>query len=99
MRRGSYDKWLAAGLDEDYLPHWIKKAGYKAEYVGKFLNGKLKWHLFVYLQGGKANARRRLGYNVVNCNSAPKGWDHVDALVSLRQSPDGRRHASSDELC
>ncbi|EHA57799.1 arylsulfatase [Pyricularia oryzae 70-15] len=49
---GSYDKWLAAGLDEDYLPHWIKKAGYKAEYVGKFLNG-----------------------------NAPKGWDHVDALL------------------
>ncbi|KAK8001114.1 Arylsulfatase [Apiospora marii] len=36
---GNYDKWHMAGLDEDYLPHWLKKAGYKAEYVGKFLNG------------------------------------------------------------
>ncbi|KAK8137013.1 arylsulfatase [Apiospora sp. TS-2023a] len=56
---GNYDKWHQAGLDEDYLPHWLKKAGYKAEYVGKFLNG----------------------YNVVNANIAPKGWDHVDALL------------------
>ncbi|PVI02577.1 arylsulfatase [Periconia macrospinosa] len=36
---GNYDKWVVAGLDEDYLPHWLKKAGYRAEYVGKFLNG------------------------------------------------------------
>lgn len=37
--------------------------------------------------------KRRLGYNVVNCNSAPKGWDHVDALVSLRQTPSFFRRA------
>ncbi|KAK7949367.1 Arylsulfatase [Apiospora aurea] len=36
---GNYDKWRIAGENENYLPHWIKKAGYKAEYVGKFLNG------------------------------------------------------------
>ncbi|KAK7978744.1 alkaline-phosphatase-like protein [Apiospora saccharicola] len=36
---GNYDKWRLAGEDKNYLPHWIKKAGYKAEYVGKFLNG------------------------------------------------------------
>jgi hypothetical protein len=29
--RGNYDKWRLAGEDLDYLPHWIKKAGYKAE--------------------------------------------------------------------
>ncbi|KAK6858094.1 hypothetical protein PG995_005793 [Apiospora arundinis] len=56
---GNYDKWHQAGLDEDYLPHWLKKAGYRAEYVGKFLNG----------------------YNVINANITPKGWDHVDALL------------------
>lgn len=28
---GNYDKWVQAGLDEEYLPHWLKKAGYKAE--------------------------------------------------------------------
>lgn len=36
---GNYDKWMAAGEDENYLPHWIKSGGYKAECVGKFLNG------------------------------------------------------------
>ncbi|KAH7324252.1 arylsulfatase [Stachybotrys elegans] len=36
---GNYDKWRLAGEDLNYLPHWIKKAGYKAEMVGKFLNG------------------------------------------------------------
>ncbi|KAK8116893.1 uncharacterized protein PG998_005174 [Apiospora kogelbergensis] len=56
---GNYDKWVQAGLDEEYLPHWLKKAGYKAEYVGKFLNG----------------------YNIINANITPKGWDHVDALL------------------
>lgn len=29
--RGNYDKWRIAGEDRDYMPHWIKKAGYKAE--------------------------------------------------------------------
>ncbi|KAK2016684.1 arylsulfatase [Colletotrichum eremochloae] len=56
---GNYDKWHQSGLDQDYLPHWLKKAGYRAEYVGKFLNG----------------------YNVINANITPKGWDHVDALL------------------
>ncbi|KAH8666238.1 arylsulfatase [Ilyonectria robusta] len=36
---GNYDKWRLAGEDLNYLPHWIKEAGYRAEYVGKFLNG------------------------------------------------------------
>lgn len=29
--RGSYDKWTLAGEDNDYLPHWLKKAGYRVE--------------------------------------------------------------------
>lgn len=36
---GNYDKWTLSGLAEDYLPHWLKKAGYRAEYIGKLLNG------------------------------------------------------------
>ncbi|KAH7014423.1 alkaline-phosphatase-like protein [Microdochium trichocladiopsis] len=36
---GNYDKWLASKQDLDYLPVWLKKAGYRTEYVGKFLNG------------------------------------------------------------
>ncbi|KAF0323030.1 sulfatase [Colletotrichum asianum] len=36
---GSYDKWTLAGEDNDYLPHWLKKAGYRVEYIGKLLNG------------------------------------------------------------
>ncbi|KAJ3526385.1 hypothetical protein NM208_g11212 [Fusarium decemcellulare] len=36
---GNYDKWRLSGEDNNYLPHWVKTAGYRAEYVGKFLNG------------------------------------------------------------
>ncbi|KAM0330747.1 hypothetical protein ACHAQA_003700 [Verticillium albo-atrum] len=36
---GNYDKFVASGQDEDYLPHWLKKAGYRTEYLGKLLNG------------------------------------------------------------
>ncbi|KAH7411555.1 arylsulfatase [Phaeosphaeria sp. MPI-PUGE-AT-0046c] len=44
---GNYDKWRIAGEDREYMPHWIKKAGYKAEYVGKFLNGysQVNYHI------------------------------------------------------
>lgn len=28
---GNYDKWRLAGEDLNYLPHWIKEAGYRAE--------------------------------------------------------------------
>ncbi|KAI8208819.1 Arylsulfatase [Colletotrichum sp. SAR 10_86] len=30
---------VQAGEDNDYLPHWLKKAGYTVEYIGKLLNG------------------------------------------------------------
>ncbi|KAK8007584.1 N-carbamoylsarcosine amidase [Apiospora arundinis] len=36
---GNYDKWLISKENDDYLPHWLVKAGYNAEYLGKFLNG------------------------------------------------------------
>lgn len=36
---GNYDKWLASKQDEDYLPHWLRGAGYAADYMGKLLNG------------------------------------------------------------
>ncbi|KAJ3031515.1 hypothetical protein HDV00_008255 [Rhizophlyctis rosea] len=36
---GGYDKFLETGLNEDYLPKWLKSAGYDTYYVGKFLNG------------------------------------------------------------
>ena len=35
---GNYDKWVAAGLDENYLPHWLGNAGYHTEYMGKLIN-------------------------------------------------------------
>ena len=28
---GNYDKWVYAGEDNDYLPHWLGKAGYRTE--------------------------------------------------------------------
>ncbi|KAF1960697.1 alkaline phosphatase-like protein [Byssothecium circinans] len=37
--RGGYGKFAAAKEDDDYLPHWLNKAGYRTEYVGKLLNG------------------------------------------------------------
>ncbi|KAI0755603.1 alkaline-phosphatase-like protein [Fomes fomentarius] len=36
---GGYEKWVASGQDQDYLPHWIKRAGYRAEHIGKLMNG------------------------------------------------------------
>ncbi|KAF4975790.1 hypothetical protein FZEAL_7471 [Fusarium zealandicum] len=36
---GNYDKFVVAGHNDDYLPMWLKKAGYNVEYIGKFLNG------------------------------------------------------------
>ncbi|KAJ0107029.1 Arylsulfatase [Diaporthe amygdali] len=36
---GGYPKFLAAAEDDDYLPLWLTKAGYQAEYIGKLFNG------------------------------------------------------------
>ncbi|KAI0023751.1 arylsulfatase [Xylariomycetidae sp. FL0641] len=36
---GNYDKWVLLGEDKDYLPYWLRSAGYKTEYIGKLLNG------------------------------------------------------------
>ncbi|KAJ3384738.1 hypothetical protein HDU84_002677 [Entophlyctis sp. JEL0112] len=36
---GGYDKFLSKGLNEEYLPKWLQRAGYATYYVGKFLNG------------------------------------------------------------
>ncbi|KAJ3043617.1 hypothetical protein HDV00_004718 [Rhizophlyctis rosea] len=36
---GGYDRFLEHGLNKDYLPKWLKGAGYNTYYVGKFLNG------------------------------------------------------------
>jgi len=35
---GGYDKFRLSGEDNDYLPHWLKKAGYHSEYIGKLMN-------------------------------------------------------------
>ncbi|KAF4534980.1 Arylsulfatase [Lasiodiplodia theobromae] len=36
---GGYPKFVASGEDDDYLPHWLVKAGYSANYIGKLYNG------------------------------------------------------------
>ncbi|ROW11775.1 hypothetical protein VPNG_04939 [Cytospora leucostoma] len=36
---GAYNKWVLSGQDNNYLPHWLKAAGYRTEYVGKIMNG------------------------------------------------------------
>ncbi|KAF1980805.1 alkaline phosphatase-like protein [Aulographum hederae CBS 113979] len=35
---GGYDKFRLSGEDNDYLPHWLRKAGYHSEYIGKLMN-------------------------------------------------------------
>lgn len=35
---GGYDKFRLSGEDKDYLPWWLKKAGYRSEYIGKLMN-------------------------------------------------------------
>ncbi|CAH0018782.1 unnamed protein product, partial [Clonostachys rhizophaga] len=62
ISRGNYQKWRSMGEDNNYLPIWLQNAGYRTEYIGKFINGYSK-ALYQY---------------------SSKGWDHVDALVSLR---------------
>ncbi|KAF5967165.1 arylsulfatase precursor [Fusarium coicis] len=42
---GDYEKWILAKQDEEYMPQLMKKAGYRTEYIGKFLNG---YSLFNY---------------------------------------------------
>lgn len=36
LHSGAYNKWVLSGQDNDYLPHWLKAAGYKTE---------CKWYL------------------------------------------------------
>ncbi|KAH6989075.1 arylsulfatase [Ilyonectria sp. MPI-CAGE-AT-0026] len=36
---GNYEKWRLSGQDNNYLPMWLSGAGYRTEYIGKFLNG------------------------------------------------------------
>ncbi|RSL94366.1 hypothetical protein CDV31_014354 [Fusarium ambrosium] len=36
---GNYDKFHLSGQDTNYLPFWMRDAGYRVEYIGKFLNG------------------------------------------------------------
>lgn len=35
---GGYDKFRLSGEDGDYLPHWLRRAGYRSEYIGKLMN-------------------------------------------------------------
>ncbi|KAI0019702.1 arylsulfatase [Xylariomycetidae sp. FL0641] len=42
---GDYEKWVLAGNDKEYMPHYMKAAGYRTEYIGKLLNG---YSLFNY---------------------------------------------------
>ncbi|KAJ3536104.1 hypothetical protein NM208_g6860 [Fusarium decemcellulare] len=36
---GNYQKWRLSGENKNYLPFWLGQAGYRTEYIGKFLNG------------------------------------------------------------
>lgn len=36
---GGWTKFLLAGEGDNYMPMWMKDAGYRTEYMGKLLNG------------------------------------------------------------
>ncbi|KAJ3548732.1 hypothetical protein NM208_g866 [Fusarium decemcellulare] len=36
---GGWEKFVYSGQDSNYLPHWLKSAGYRTEYIGKLMNG------------------------------------------------------------
>ncbi|KAI0473343.1 arylsulfatase [Xylariaceae sp. FL0804] len=36
---GGWEKFVASGQSEYYLPHYLKAAGYRTEYIGKMMNG------------------------------------------------------------
>ncbi|KAF9899686.1 hypothetical protein BX616_002894 [Lobosporangium transversale] len=36
---GSYTKFVAQNLDQNWLPAWLQKQGYSNNYIGKFING------------------------------------------------------------
>ncbi|RSL42120.1 hypothetical protein CEP54_015594 [Fusarium duplospermum] len=69
---GGYPKFVLSGEGEDYLPHWLKKAGYNAECtraplacsnIGKLFNGS----------------------SLLNYSPGPQGWRHIDVLVASHQ--------------
>ncbi|KAF4460984.1 arylsulfatase precursor, partial [Fusarium albosuccineum] len=37
--RGGWEKFVYSGQDSNYLPHWLKSAGYRTECIGKLMNG------------------------------------------------------------
>lgn len=69
------------------MPHWIKKAGYKAEctFLVNFISILSDLELTEILVVGKFLN----GYSQANYHIPPKGWDHVDALVCLTSRDPG----------
>lgn len=45
---GGYDKFRLSGEDQDYLPHWLRQAGYQSEYIGKLMN---QYGVYNYFHG------------------------------------------------
>ncbi|KAI8240576.1 Arylsulfatase [Colletotrichum sp. SAR 10_96] len=41
---GGFPKFRAAGLEEEYLPHWLEKAGYNAEFVMSENGARPVWY-------------------------------------------------------
>lgn len=76
---GNYDKWTMSGEDQDYLPFWLKKAGYRTEC--KYFPSPKPWNVAQFLMKTPDIGKFLNGYTTNNYHTTPKGWDHVDALV------------------
>lgn len=77
---GNYDKWVWSGEDKDYLPFWLKKAGYRTE-CKSIKNTTPRSRRMEQLIINPDIGKFLNGITPGNYHVTPKGWDHVDVLV------------------
>ncbi|KAI9033402.1 alkaline-phosphatase-like protein [Hyaloraphidium curvatum] len=74
---GGYEPFLTKGLTKDYLPIWLRDAGYKTYFVGKLVNGVTT-----------ANYMRPLeGWDVFDVMLLPYLYDYLNPVFSRNGNP------------